>query len=730
MFAPELAAWVLREDGGASAAFQRLRRLSVSPGAHESTGDLYTVLHSLGWLASYRFISLEKNRPAETGGREGIFRVLVGALSAFRAQRLVLPGSEGPGDGFFVMAPDAGSLLRVEPFFLLAKTPGSSALRCFLFERCRHDSALVLRSTEDEDLVLTAGSPQARELAEPNARPDRLVALSEPGFLQGAAPLTPAPVRAGPYTVTPSRVAVPHRPEPKPEPAEVRIAAVESQLVRLLSLPAELDDRLLLALEETGSAIEHALNEKDLASELLPRLEDAVIDWQDHIDRRLVPGAPMEHRRIFNARRRQIAERMDILLARTSVGEEPLIGYGGRDLTEQFRSTLGRRLGLIEAETLLLAGDPLDQEEAIEFLLREDAGSLDECLRPLLKGHGSARIQEILWSRSLWIWLYHQRQFWQVGQLLAETNEEHWGPRLFALRELLLQKITDGEAEILLQAFPESDQRIMGSFLVCHCSKDCRTLGHGWLPPERRWDFLLAPGIHPVVIRELVELCCADCDDTYVKALFVLLRPRLLAVTSLLDLARSYELVMCFYRRPLFLEDTFFHALLKLHRSLSAIAQKSPVTAELDRRYAELFASFFRRVPVRDSEIQELRHVPLPIQRMLAHYGQFIEVFACNVRDVIALDTVPHLCRKPDVQRFLRMPRINARVLEEVAKDKAVMRESQNRFIFCRNPKAKASQLREFLPFASHFEIAEIARDKSASAFAREMAAKIVSRRS
>ena len=127
---------------------------------------------------------------------------------------------------------------------------------------------------------------------------------------------------------------------------------------------------------------------------------------------------------------------------------------------------------------------------------------------------------------------------------------------------------------------------------------------------------------------------------------------------------------------------------------------------------------------MKDADVQEMTHIPLPIQRKLAHDGYFPKYFICNNRDVIALETVPHVERRPDVVNFFRMRLINGRALEKLATNKLIMREYPNRAEFCRHPKANPIIVRNYLATLTRSDMKVIAADKNASVFAREMAKK------
>jgi hypothetical protein len=183
-----------------------------------------------------------------------------------------------------------------------------------------------------------------------------------------------------------------------------------------------------------------------------------------------------------------------------------------------------------------------------------------------------------------------------------------------------------------------------------------------------------------------------------------------------------------FYHVPLFLQETFFQALIDLHKHLHEKAQLHPITQDLEDKIRQVFQAFCAKGQLKDVDITEMTHIPLPIQRKLAHDGYLPKYFICNVRDIIALETVPHVERRPDIIKFFRLRRINARALEKLARNKLLMREYQNRSAFCHNPKANSALIRTYLSTLTRQDIKDISRDRNVSVYARELATKYLSR--
>jgi hypothetical protein len=283
------------------------------------------------------------------------------------------------------------------------------------------------------------------------------------------------------------------------------------------------------------------------------------------------------------------------------------------------------------------------------------------------------------------------------------------------------------DAEALLEDVDATDKMVLASCLLTHPLKECRNLALELLPPSECWDPLLCENVPLLLIEELLRKIQADCKDIpeYIKAAFLLLRPRLASVTEQRDIARCFNILNIFYEIPLFLEDSFFKALHALHGAVTARAFGHPVTQALAKRFTESFKSFFSRQSVEDAKLTHLGSIPLPIQRKLAHDGHFIEYFICSSRDPIALETIPHVISSENAVSFFRINTINPNALDCLAVEKRLHSQYPIKLAFCKNPKAKAQLLMKFIPTLNRGDLKAIAQDKMVSGFAREYANKL-----
>jgi hypothetical protein len=166
----------------------------------------------------------------------------------------------------------------------------------------------------------------------------------------------------------------------------------------------------------------------------------------------------------------------------------------------------------------------------------------------------------------------------------------------------------------------------------------------------------------------------------------------------------------------------------ELHDGLRRKALASAELAHLEHDSLAGFKAFGSRERLQGADLEQMAHIPLAVQRKLAHEGLFTGYFICNARDAIALEAVPHVLRLPDVLAFIRLSRINGQALHTIARDKTVMREYAHRLAFCKNPRAKGPELDSYLSSLRRADWDALARDRNASQRAREQAWRLLSK--
>ncbi len=375
----------------------------------------------------------------------------------------------------------------------------------------------------------------------------------------------------------------------------------------------------------------------------------------------------------------------------------------------------------------LLGPDPIEASEAVDALLQ---GGFEAARSPLAALDAASRRAALaaLWRSWTRIRLYHACAVRPLKGFALHSDPSFWHPRLEATLNLARIETPEDAAAQLETWKDDADRQVLAETLLVSGSLACRKLALDTLAPSARFDTALAPGTPLLFVREIVARSCQDGDAEHVKALFLLLRRRLSEVKRAADVREAYGILHAFYGAPVFLEEALFSRLLALHEGLRRKALASGELRHLEQDSLEGFKSFCSRERLRGADLEQMAHIPLAIQRKLAHDGLFAGYFICNARDAIALETVPHVLRLPDVPAFIRLPRINGRALHAIAKDKTVMREYAHRLAFCRNPRAKGPELDGYMSSLSSTDWDAIARDRNASQRAREQARRLLSK--
>lgn len=507
-------------------------------------------------------------------------------------------------------------------------------------------------------------------------------------------------------------------PAPTPPPEEVLLALkdVEDQLLHL-SNPRQFDDELVFEFDKIGLRLLDAFARFPAH---VAAFHDLVSEYRQAAEHILGHLADSELRRVFLFRLNRLEDAIEDVSG-ANCGESFLSKYALTD--SPFIFDVSDDFELARTIKKLLSRDELEESEGLDWLLR-DGFSTAKTRLERIAAPTVAQLSQVLWKRAPRIFLYYNESFWDVIKFMLEREGIKWKLRFYAMKTLLTRSLTCEEAEEILQNFLEDEQHVFYAFLALHPKRECRALALGKLPDESKWDILVCPSVPLLIVRELVEHICQKMSASYVKAMFLLLRPRLLAADKPLTIWETYNILYRFYQHPVFMEETFFHALIDLHQQVSQKTQISPTTAQIEKEFQQSFQKFCAKSVMKDADVQEMTHIPLPIQRKLAHDGYFPKYFICNNRDVIALETIPHVERRPDIVNFFRLRVINGKALERLATNKLIMREYPNRAEFCRHPKANPLHVRNYLATLTRSDMKQLSVDKNASVFAREMAKK------
>ena len=512
-----------------------------------------------------------------------------------------------------------------------------------------------------------------------------------------------------------------------PVQLETGLIELQSRLLRLSRMEAS-DDTLIL---EFDTLTMQLLDLLEAFPTHVGRFHEIISAYQHFAEELFACLNEQEYYRVLSLGLKKLEQRIDDLTGGFRAGEHflgPESDDTSADSPYAFYTFDFDKFEMGDGLKKLISNDELQESEALDWLLDSGFIEAEKRLQKISSPEQLREVLQVFWRRFPRIFLYYPNSFWGLLRYMPQLDPLKWTLRFYALKKLLTRSLTAEHASEIFDKFIPADRQILSAFLVLHPKKACRSLALDILPSDERWDLLLCPKLPWLIAKELIEKSCEDSSAAYIKALFLLLRPRLIGVSSPLSIGEAYHILNIFYHIPLFLEESFFQALIALHKEIDSKAQFFPVTKEIEGEMKQRFRAFCAKGRLKDVDITEMRHIPLPIQRKLAHDGYLPRFFICNIRDVIALETVRHVEHRQDIIKFLRLRRINARALEKLARNKLLMREHQNRSAFCYNPKANSALLRTYLSTLTRREIKDISRNRNVSAYARELAGKYLSR--
>lgn len=496
---------------------------------------------------------------------------------------------------------------------------------------------------------------------------------------------------------------------------EHRLKELEAGSAKLLSL---------------GDTDEHLVRLGDFANELIRFVEefpseaillrDLIFDWQSASQSWSTSAGTPLGRRVLEERRKRLRQ-----VLKESAGEIWTTNPEWMERLPQLADYGPWRSEVYIKK--LTSEDELDRTDAVDHLAACTFDQIREVFAAIAESPSRPALLERIWENWPRIRLFHHKAQTFLSQLAERIDPEPWRRRMATFHLLQTVEHADDVNLILGRASPE-DRAVFFESMLVHPVLNCRKFALERVPVARRWNTLVFGGVHIVILRELIVQSCEDCEDEYIKVMFLLTLPRLMREKSAIGIREAYTMMTAFYGVPLFLQDTFFGKLVELHAHLRRRVTGNEALEHLEKQNSTYFKAFCSKERLRDVDITRMTHVPLPIQRMMAHEGHFPGYFICNYRDPIALETVPHVQRRPDAVEFLRLKRINAQALEKLASDRLFMREYIRKLTFCRNPKAKQKQLIEHLQFLRRTDLKALTNDKNASSFAREHATRIVSR--
>lgn len=387
----------------------------------------------------------------------------------------------------------------------------------------------------------------------------------------------------------------------------------------------------------------------------------------------------------------------------------------------------------------IVAADVLENVEAFERLLNEHRDLLFSCLaKPeTLAPEVLSDLVSGLWRQApdlLLLELYPAEKPLHLLSLLAELKDVE-DAKGFQLLSSLFEMTSDGDdiiSRVQLLVEYGSDpkyQRLLLRCLVLHHEASVSAWAISLLERSELWHVISYSHAPLSIKKVLFENVVKDAPPEYLKVFFFCVRPNVFSAQRAEELFAAFEILELFFKVSCFHEDMIFEPLLALDQHLRALAMRLKLQVQEKSPYQDLLTSFMARGSQSTRDPESMREIPLPIQRKIARDGHFLSFFVSHSNDKVALETLPHLYKKEDITRYLRIPTINRLVLTDLAKRRRFFRKEMPRLALLQNPKTHAQVARIYLPLLSEHQVRLLAENKHISGEVRKMARKFVKRR-
>jgi hypothetical protein len=388
---------------------------------------------------------------------------------------------------------------------------------------------------------------------------------------------------------------------------------------------------------------------------------------------------------------------------------------------------------------LILSEDQLDQDQGLRFFARNGFRETIENLEKTPSKDTLDSILEVIWKHMPEILLTHDEHIFKDAYLtLMHYDPDKWKKLLFIAVGAL--KKQERWLETMRKAMNCNDENleVIWQFFAVSPVLELRKYGLQNLRLDRVWPIAISTKAPWRYVADMVHMTSEKAKklkgegkdtDVFIKPLFLVIKGRLKSSDTVYRLEVAYRIMKVFYHHPVFLEEYFFGQLVECHEILRERVMKWSEIASLEEKLVHEFKLFISKDRFPDIDVQEMPHVPLPIQRKLAKDGFAPEMFICNNRDPIALEAVPHVARNQDMEKILRDPRINKTALNRLIDNMRSDTRPRILEIFCNSPKANPQLVNRHVSSLSFRQLESLKKNKNATNHAREAAAKLLSKK-
>ncbi len=382
----------------------------------------------------------------------------------------------------------------------------------------------------------------------------------------------------------------------------------------------------------------------------------------------------------------------------------------------------------------LASDDELKRYEAVLSLVGDGQGAFLRALRER-KTAARNRLLRALWKKADAVLLEGRGRSRPIFEVACSSTSDPEMCRLWQFLFGLFRR--DGEngywqPEPVRQSLlhhSEEDRRILARALLAHPWKPLRNLALEFLEPDDYWGFLAHERVPLEAVLEIWQHLVERVDRRYLKILFVCVKDHLERPGDADRAITAVEMVKQLFQIDGFHENLYFRMLMEVDTKVREEARHHGLLVDFDVEYAQRMKIFTASGTSADQPINGWRGVPLPVQRLLARRGYFLQHFACHPLDPIALECLPHILHSEDLCGFLQIYAINARLLTEVSKENRLFREEQARYLLVANPKTSSFVVARYVSYLRSDLLRKLAQSPEVNPYARQLAKRHLDRR-
>ncbi len=272
---------------------------------------------------------------------------------------------------------------------------------------------------------------------------------------------------------------------------------------------------------------------------------------------------------------------------------------------------------------------------------------------------------------------------------------------------------TAEDAILPIEADEPQEYKTFLRALLLHPLEEYRRYAASNLDPSDYWTLISFPQAPlPALATVLDQLAEPGTPEDYRKVFFDCTL-KTLAKTRGEDAIKAVRRILnTLFSFDFFVEDDYFKKILRLNQLVEHEEVRLGRQNAFFQESMRLLKAQKTKVGAKNTRTPSFSGIPLTVQRKLARDGMYTQLFACHPDAKIALETLPFVNNPDRVSQVVRLPRINAQLLGELAKRDELFRTRTARMSLLANPKTPLRNVYGYVPLMAGTDLRKLAVSK------------------